>query len=218
MKSKTIFLLSAVAVGGLNAVLVADFEIVSSELIFEGDSGPDFYWDPLPDSALSLNQDFGYVNWSGIGAGTITYQASGGDYYTVDDWGDPWGSEYAEYMQYTLAELTMTFTITKDMVLNGYGNLGFILDDGVAAALESIEDGFVLSAGTYTLQVADFGFGDSTSSWNNTSYYDEFGDYYYDYSGFDHYDYWGGFSFDEIPAPSVLGLFAIAGVCSRRRR
>ena len=133
---------------------------------------------------MAMYQDLGHFYWSGTGGGEYaSYEASGGDYYEITDWGDPWNSEYYELMQYTYSDMTMTFSVTEDIKLIGFGDLGFKLDGGDAAALSSIEDGLVLSAGTYTLQVSDFGFGINDSNWSNFSWTDDNGDYYWDFSG-----------------------------------
>ncbi len=195
----------------------ADFEILQSELQFEGDSGPDYWFEPLLPGPMYLYQDMGHVTWSGIGGDYVSYNASGGDYYSVTDMGDPWYNENYEEMHYAMSDMMMTFSITDDIKLSGFGDLGFKLDGSEAAALSSIEDGIVLSAGTYVLQVADWNFGEEDSSWNDYEENTEEG-YFWDFSGYDSYSYNGGFEFSAVPAPGAISMPALVGIRSRRRR
>lgn len=210
----------AVLCGAFAFAANAEFTITSSVLDFGDDSGI-YYNGPLPSDPMSSWGNMGHYDWSGTNVEYVSFDASGGDYYSVNDWGDPWYSEYWEEMSYAYIDMTMTFTTTEEISLSGFGDLGFKLTDingtSDAAALSSIENGLVLAAGTYTLQVTDFGFG-TTDSWSNNYYEDTPEGPYWDYSWGDSYYYGGGFEFGAVPAPGAIALLALAGIQRRRRK
>lgn len=219
--TKKIALIGAAQVCAVTVFAYSDVTVVSSSLWFEDQNGVDMYDGALPEGSLDLFGELGHVSWSGTGGEYVSYEASGGDYYGVTDIGDPWYSEYWEEMQYTFSDMTMTFLVTEEVQLVGWGDLGFKLSDengtSDAAALNDISGGAILTSGVYTIRVSDFGFGQSGGYSNNYYESTEEGDFW-DYSWATSYDYYGGFSFAAVPAPGALGFLALAGVRTRRRR
>ena len=220
--TKKLGLLSMVQVCAFSVFAYAEVTVGSSSLSFQDQNGMDMYDGALPEDSLDLYGEIGHVSWSGTGGEYVSYEASGGDYYGVTDAGDPWYSEYWEEMQSTFSDMTMTFLVTDEVQLVGWGDLGFTLTDedgntSEAAALSDISGGVVLSTGVYALRVTDWGFGQNGGYSNNYWESTEEGEYW-DYSYAQTYNYYGRFNFAAVPAPGAVGLLALAGICTRRRR